>query len=77
MDIISFGRTRAEIVRDRNLDMIISYCRMRHGCGKGERRCPVAEVCYRHPLGSTITDFTDDEIREALELIARTGGFTV
>ena len=77
MEIVSFGKTRAELIRDKNLDMIISYCHLRHGCGKGERRCPLAAICYRHPLGYLLTDFTDDEIEEALELIARNGGFKV
>ena len=49
MEIVSFGKTRAELIRDKNLDMIISFCHLRHGCGKGERRCPLAAICYRHP----------------------------
>ena len=75
MEVVSFGRTRADTVRDKNLDMIISYCHMRHGCGRGDQRCPVARICYRHPLGYLKTDFTDKEIEEALRLIASDGGF--
>ena len=77
MEVISFGRTRAEIVRDKNLDMIISYCHLRRGCGKGERRCPLSGICYSHPMGYLITDFTDEEIEEALKLIAKDGGFKI
>lgn len=77
MEVISFGRTRAETIRDKNLDMIISYCHLRRGCGKGERRCPLSGICYSHPLGYLITDFTDEEIEEALKLIAKDGGFKI
>ena len=77
MEVISFGRTRAETIRDKNLDMIISYCHLRRGCGKGERRCPLSGICYSHPLGYLITDFKDEEIEEALKLIAKDGGFKI
>lgn len=76
MEVISYGRTRLETIRDRNLDMILSYCHMRRSCGKGEKRCPIAAICGSHPLGYLITDFTDKEIAEALRLIASNGGFT-
>ena len=77
MEIVSFGKTRAELIREKNVDIVITYCRMRHSCGRGGTRCPLAVICGRHPLGYLITDFTDAEISEALELIAQNGGFKV
>lgn len=74
MEIVSYGRTRQESARDFSVSLILAYCRMRHGCGKGDRRCPVSRICLRHELGYLITDFTDDEVREALRLIAQDGG---
>ena len=74
MEVATYGKDRAEAIRDRNIDIIIAYCHSRKSCGKDELRCPVARICDRGRY-RLITSFTDEEITEALQLIAAAGGF--
>ena len=74
MEVATYGKGRAEAIRDRNLDLILAYCRSRKSCEKDELRCPVARICDRGRF-RLITDFTDEEITEALQLITAQGGF--
>ena len=70
MEIISYGRL--ETARDRNIGLILAYCRSRKDCGRGALRCPLSRICGRERF-RLITDFGDEEITEALRLIAVAG----
>lgn len=74
MQVVNYGKTRQQTVRERNLDMILAYCRSRKSCGrKDEDRCPLARICGQRPY-YLISDFTMAEIRDAMRLIAADGG---
>ena len=74
MEVISFGRSRIDEERDRRLDIILAFCRSKKRCRREGRRCPLHPLCGSRPLGDGITSFTDEEIGEALRLIASDAG---
>ena len=69
MEVISWGKTRKEIERERKIDLLLSFCRERQK-GGGCSGCPIARICYSHPLGEGITSFPESELQDALALMA-------
>ena len=75
MEIVSYGKAKAEADRERNTGILLGFCRSHRRCRRDGRRCPLACICYSHPLGYLVTDFTEKEIAEAFRLIAEDGGY--
>ena len=69
MEVISWGKTRKEIERERKIDLLLSFCRDRQKVG-GCSGCPIVRICYAHPLGEGITTFSESELQDALTLMA-------